>query len=155
MAKERSKSTAPSNSTRAGVWAIIQCADTGKILLGKRAPKVNNGGAWNFFGGRIDQGESPRNALARELAEEAGLRVKTRKFIKLGRVSGERGPLDREMHYYLLRVERELAPRLNNEHSGYRWFSPTELPGVFNRPTRLAIRHGLLHRAARGDSRRR
>jgi 8-oxo-dGTP diphosphatase len=149
MAKERSKSTTSPVPTRAGVWAIIQCADTGKILLGKRAPQVNNGGAWNFFGGRIDQGESPRNALARELAEEAGLRVKRRALIKLGRVASQRGPLDRQMHYYLLRVDQELAPRLNAEHSGYRWFAPTELPGVFNRPTRLAIRHGLLQRATR------
>jgi len=53
-----------------GAWAVIYCSATGKFLMGKRSSKVNNGGAWNLFGGRIDDGERPREALVRELDEE-------------------------------------------------------------------------------------
>ena len=70
MANERLKSS----PRRAGAWAIIHCTTTDKFLLGKRSSAVNNGGAWNFFGGRIDRGEAPCRALLRELAEEAGRR---------------------------------------------------------------------------------
>jgi len=142
MAKERLNSP----SRKAGAWAIIQCVDTGKVLLGKRSSVVNNGGAWNFFGGRADRGESPRSALLRELAEEAGLRVKEKQLVKIGQVSGERRSRsgDCEMHYYLLRLEREVVPRLNREHSNFGWFKPKRLPTKFNRPTTIAIKKGLL-----------
>lgn len=142
MAKDRVK---PSSS-QAGAWAIIRCADTGKVLLGKRSGEVNNAGAWNFFGGRVDRGEDPRRALMRELVEEAGLRVKEKQLVKLGRVSGgrSRNAGERDMHYFLLRLDQEIAPRLNREHSSFRWFKPHSLPARFNRPTITAIKQGLL-----------
>lgn len=141
MAKDRVK---PS-SARTGAWAIIQCIETGKFLLGKRSEVVNNSGRWNFFGGRVDRGEAPRKALMRELVEETGLRVKEKQLIKLGRVSSISSDVaERNMHYYLLRVSREIAPRLNHEHSNFRWFKPGSLPEKFNRPTTAAIKRGLL-----------
>lgn len=141
MAKERFK---PSPA-KTGAWAIIQCIETGKFLLGKRSEVVNNSGLWNFFGGRVDRGEAPRKALMRELVEETGLRVKEKQLIKLGRVSSISGDMaDRDMHYYLLRVSQEIAPRLNREHSNFRWFKRGSLPEKFNRPTTAAIKRGLL-----------
>ena len=52
-----------------GAWAVIYCAATGKFLMGKRSSKVNKSGAWNLFGGRIDNGERPREALEKILSE--------------------------------------------------------------------------------------
>lgn len=66
-----------------GAWAVIYCATTGKFLMGKRSAKVNKAGAWNLFGGRIDNGERPRQALVRELGEEAGLNIKPQHLAKL------------------------------------------------------------------------
>ena len=81
----------------------------------------------------------------RELAEEAGLRVKQKQLIKLGYLSGTKwGTSDRCLHYYLLTVERELAPKLNREHLDFRWFKRRSLPAKFNRPTTVAIKHGML-----------
>ncbi len=144
MANERLKSS----SHRAGAWAIIHCTTTDKFLLGKRSSAVNNGGAWNFFGGRIDRGEGPCRALLRELAEEAGLRVKAKHLSKLRRVpaGGHKRATGRELHYYVLSVEHELAPRLNREHSSFGWFKRNRLPARFNLPTTVAIEQGLLNR---------
>ena len=58
-------------------------ATTGKFLMGKRSAKVNKAGAWNLFGGRVDNGERPRQALVRELGEEAGLNIKPQHLAKL------------------------------------------------------------------------
>jgi 8-oxo-dGTP diphosphatase len=142
MAKDRLKSTNPQD----GAWAIIQCLDTGKFLFAKRSAAANNGGFWNFFGGRIDPGEEPRTALVRELQEEAGLHIKQKQLIKLCRVPGVKaGPSrERDMHYFLLRLDREISPRLNREHSNFRWFKRNGLPEKFNLPTTVAIKQGLL-----------
>lgn len=140
MAKEHLTS-----ESRDGAWAIIHCTATDKFLLGKRSSAVNNGGMWNFFGGRIDCGEAPSRALMRELAEEAGIRIKPKHLSRVSTVKC-RDADDRELHYYLLEVERELVPRLNREHSNYGWFNRRSLPSKFNLPTTVAIKQGLLNK---------
>lgn len=134
-----------------GAWAVIYCSATGKFLMGKRSSKVNNGGHWNFFGGRVDDGERPREALVRELDEETGLNLKTRHLTKLHTATRRLRSSDaeRDMHYYVIKADREFSPRLNREHSDYGWFSAKQLPSRFNQPTWIAIKKGLLEKVAR------
>jgi 8-oxo-dGTP diphosphatase len=134
-----------------GAWAVIYCGQTGKFLLGKRSLKVNKGGAWNLFGGRVDRGERPKAALVRELGEEAGLALKPRDLSKLDTVTLRQrsGRVVRDMHYYIMHANREFAPRLNKEHSEFRWFKPKQLPSRFNGPTWVAVKKGLLEKVAR------
>ena len=42
----------------------------GRILLCQRRPEVHNGLKWEFPGGKLEPGETPEAALARELKEE-------------------------------------------------------------------------------------
>ena len=55
------------------VAAAITLED-GRILLQKRAPGTRHAGLWEFPGGKIEAGETPENALIREIEEELGLR---------------------------------------------------------------------------------
>lgn len=133
-----------------GAWAVIYCAATNKFLLGKRSAKVNKSGAWNLFGGRIDSGEHPREALVRELGEETGLSIKPRHLSKLHTLTRRLRSRheERDMHYFVMKAGREFSPRLNSEHSDFRWFKAKQLPSRFNGPTSMAIKKGLLEKAA-------
>ncbi len=46
---------------------------SGKILIGQRKRNDWHGLKWEFPGGKIEQGEEPEQALARELREELGI----------------------------------------------------------------------------------
>ena len=55
--------------------AVILRAD-GRVLLAQRPEGKAYAGYWEFPGGKLEAGETPRHALDRELAEELGLRVR-------------------------------------------------------------------------------
>jgi 8-oxo-dGTP diphosphatase len=55
--------------------AGIIVRDDGRFLLGQRPQGSFYPGYWEFPGGKVEPGESPAEALSRELDEELGLRV--------------------------------------------------------------------------------
>jgi 8-oxo-dGTP diphosphatase len=57
------------------VAAVILRAD-GAFLLAKRPPGKVYAGWWEFPGGKVETGEPPQDALARELHEELGIDVR-------------------------------------------------------------------------------
>lgn len=140
-------------NSQAGAWAVIHCPKTGTFLFGKRSTLVNKPGLWNFFGGHIDEGETPRDALIRELTEEAGIEIASHELVSFGGATGaeiqDLGYVEalRELHYFLLLTDREIEPRLNEEHSEFRWFKPSKLPRSVNRPTAIALNIGLIQKA--------
>ncbi|HZM47092.1 MAG TPA: Nudix family hydrolase [Burkholderiales bacterium] len=57
------------------VAAAVILRDDGSFLLGQRPSGKVYAGYWEFPGGKVEPGESPRAALARELHEELGIDV--------------------------------------------------------------------------------
>ena len=49
--------------------------DPQRLLAARRAVPASLAGRWEFPGGKVDPGESPEEALHRELREELGIRV--------------------------------------------------------------------------------
>ncbi len=56
--------------------AVIRGVD-GRVLIAKRAANQHQGGLWEFPGGKVEVGESVRDALVRELHEELRIRVES------------------------------------------------------------------------------
>jgi 8-oxo-dGTP diphosphatase len=58
------------------VAAAVILRGDGQVLLAQRPPGKAYAGYWEFPGGKLEPGESPRHALDRELREELGLSVR-------------------------------------------------------------------------------
>ncbi len=54
----------------------------GKVLAAKRRAGESQGGLWEFPGGKLRQGESDREALAREIGEELGVVIRVGRRLK-------------------------------------------------------------------------
>ena len=48
----------------------------GRVMICRRSPEVHNGLKWEFPGGKLEPGESPEDALKRELREELEIDVR-------------------------------------------------------------------------------
>jgi 8-oxo-dGTP diphosphatase len=57
------------------VAAAVVVRPDGRVLLAQRPPGKPYAGYWEFPGGKLEPGETPRHALARELREELGIDV--------------------------------------------------------------------------------
>ena len=102
------------------VAAVIERA--GKLLLCQRPIGKHHGGLWEFPGGRIEPGEGPGEALARELREELELTLVNRDDCALlYRDDDEARAV--VIEFLSARVEGE--PRCL-EHQALCWVSPEE-----------------------------
>jgi len=57
------------------VVAAALVDDSGRVLLQQRPPGKAMAGLWEFPGGKLETGETPEQALIRELHEELGIGV--------------------------------------------------------------------------------
>lgn len=103
------------------VGAVIVRAGT--ILCAQRGPAGALPGMWEFPGGKIEPGESPREALEREIVEELHCRVEVGETITGTTYEYEFGIVTLTTFYCEL-VEGE--PEVS-EHQAVLWLQPAEL----------------------------
>jgi 8-oxo-dGTP diphosphatase len=65
------------------VAAAIADGD-GRLLLQQALPGKRHAGQWEFPGGKVESGETPRFALCREVAEELGLELAEERLAPAG-----------------------------------------------------------------------
>lgn len=110
--------TAPLNV----VAAVIE--RDGLILACRRAPHVSDAGRWEFPGGKVKPGETPEQALVREIAEELGVVVRAGAYLTVD----ETAVGQRIVRLICLRATLNgAAPVTSTDHDELRWVGPTEL----------------------------
>jgi 8-oxo-dGTP diphosphatase len=98
----------------------------GKILVCQRTRHQVMPLKWEFPGGKIEEGEQPRDALRRELDEELGISaVIGDEVVRIRHEYPNRTSV--ELRFYAVReYSGELENRIFRE---IRWAAPAELPG--------------------------
>jgi len=66
------------------VGAVIFNEKRDAVLVGQRAQNTNYPLKYEFPGGKIEEGESPERAIAREIKEELGLEVEPQQILYVG-----------------------------------------------------------------------
>jgi 8-oxo-dGTP pyrophosphatase MutT (NUDIX family) len=93
------------------------------FLMLERSEENSSSGKWTFPCGKIEEGESKREAALRELEEETGM---TGDVVESGDPYISEGELGYWRVYPFL-VEAEGTVELNEEHSDYTW---AQIPGL-------------------------
>lgn len=97
-----------------------------KVLIGQRLPGGSAGEQWEFPGGKLEPGETHREALAREISEELDLRVSPAEWLARGSARTSAGLIDLD----LFAIRLDVVPTLvsSADHLELRWVSANELP---------------------------
>lgn len=109
---------------RTVVAAVIERGDR-RLLIGQRRRSDTSALKWEFPGGKVERGETPEAALARELKEELG--ATTQKCVPIGRVVHKytETPEQLEILFFAAAIaEDELTPRAFEK---IEWVLPKEL----------------------------
>jgi 8-oxo-dGTP pyrophosphatase MutT (NUDIX family) len=117
--------------------------ETGRFLLLLRT-QGKTAGTWGLVGGKKEPTDlTPVDALTREIQEEVGNIPQINKIIPLELFTSN----DQNFQYntYVLIVDREFIPTLNEEHSGFAWCNYDSWP----KPLHQGVKNSLANKVIR------
>lgn len=104
------------------VKGIIRRGD-GKILVVKRSPNDDHKpGVWETVGGGVEEGDSPQDALKREIMEEVGLEVEISEPFNVFNFVKDNGDKKVGITFLCDYISGEI--KLSEEHSDWQWIDP-------------------------------
>lgn len=122
--------------------AVIRKGD--KILATQRGYGPFKGG-WEFPGGKLEAGETPQNALVREIREELDANINVGKFIE--RIEYDYPAFHLTMDCFW--AELVSASIVLKEHDSAKWLSSTDINSVNWLPADVKLiqklQHELIH----------
>ncbi|MDR6612634.1 (deoxy)nucleoside triphosphate pyrophosphohydrolase [Leifsonia sp. 1010] len=99
------------------VAAVVRDGD--RVLACRRAPGKDAAGRWEFPGGKVESGESQEAALAREIAEELGVRIHVGALLDRT-VTARAGGRAIDLACFDCRLDGD-APVASTDHDELRW----------------------------------
>ncbi|TKI08765.1 8-oxo-dGTP diphosphatase MutT [Martelella alba] len=114
-----------------------------EIFIAQRAQDAHMGGFWEFPGGKVETGETPEQALIRELREETGIAVLRAELL----ATSQHRFADRDMAFYFYLVEHWQGEPCGNEGQPVRWCAQQDLEAGAFPPANASIIRQLLAEA--------
>jgi len=108
-----------------GVGTFIYSISTQRYLFLLRNTK-KYAGTWGLAGGGIEAGEHLLSSLYRELDEELGYDFSNTKVIPIEKFTSDNNKFS--YHTFLIAIDDEFVPVLNNEHRGFCWVGLEDHP---------------------------
>ncbi len=124
-------------SEKIGVGTIFVSKKTNRVLLNLRAPHKSHSMCWSLWGGMVEVGEQPKDALLRELTEEMGFVPDIERIYPFDVYQSK----DKHFKYYsfVCIVEDEFVPELNSESCGYCWIDLGHWPKPMHQGAKLSF----------------
>lgn len=129
--------------TEIRVVAAALADPAGRWLMQKRPLHKYHGGLWEFPGGKIERGETPRAALARELYEELSISAPLRPMSLLGRARSPESAESGAIVISLYRVPRWAGAPQAEEGAEIAWFERGEIAALAVPPLDAVLAEAL------------
>lgn len=102
--------------------------DGKKVFIAHRNPTGQMGGRWEFPGGKVEDGESDEQSVAREFKEEFGIDVGVGQ--KVAQATFKHSGDDFTLNAYLVHLSHNgMTDKFAlTEHSEYKWAELAEIP---------------------------
>lgn len=125
QAGERAAALDDLNKKLVLVVAVALVDADGRVLIAKRPEGKSMAGLWEFPGGKVEVGETPENALIRELSEELGIDTRESCLAPVTFASHTYDDFHLLMPLYVCRIwEGEPIPKEGQE---LKWVQPLRL----------------------------
>lgn len=122
---------------KTGVGTLIVSTKTKRVLLNLRAQHKTHSMSWALFGGMIEEGEQPKEALLRELREEMGFDPEIEKIYPFDIYTSKDGHF--KYYSFVCIVSEEFNPILNAESCGYCWINLGDWPKPMHQGAKISF----------------
>lgn len=116
---------------------LFLAKDTKRFLFLLRT-QGKTAGTWGLVGGKKEPNDAtPFDALQREISEEIGKTPAIKKIVPLELFTSN----DQQFQYntYVVLVDKEFIPTLNEEHSGYAWCDLNSWPKPLHQGVKTSL----------------
>ncbi len=120
--------------------------NTIEYFITKRLKKAHQGGKWEFPGGKVEDGETVAQALARELMEEIAIEVLAcQPFLQISHLY-KGNPTDKQVNLNVFIVDNFTGEPTAQEGQGQAWYSLAHLVNLDFPEANQAIIQKLLEK---------
>jgi len=122
---------------KTGVGTLIISSKTERVLLNLRATYKTHPTQWSLWGGMMEDNETPKQGLFRELEEEMGFIPEITKIYPFDVYQSK----DKHFKYYsfVIVTEDEFVPILNKESAGYCWIDLGSWPKPMHQGAKISF----------------